>query len=74
MIFTYDKASNAAYLQIAEVEDDRGAAVETVPVTDDIIIDYDSKGQVFGIEFLNASDLLPASLMAQGASKRKKTA
>lgn len=74
MIFIYDKSSNAAYLQLVEVEDDSGIVARTQPLTEDINIDYDAQGRIFGIEFLNASTHLPESLLAQGAEKRKKSA
>lgn len=74
MILTYDKAANAAYLQLIEVEDDRGVVARTQPVTEDINFDYDVNGHIFGIEFLNASTHLPDSLLSQGASPRKKSA
>jgi len=30
--FTYDKSSNAAYLQLVEVEDSAGIVAETIPM------------------------------------------
>ena len=74
MIFTYDKSSNAAYVQFNEVEDDRGIVKETQPLTEDILVDYDSKGRIFGIEFLNASTHLPDSLLLQSDNQHKKSA
>ena len=74
MKFTYDKDADAAYLQLSQVKDDRGIVKKTVPVTDDINIDYDAQDRMFGIEFLNASDLLPAALLSEDAARRKKSA
>ncbi len=74
MIFTYDKSSNAGYLQLVEVDDDRGIVAETRPLTEDIIVDYDSSGRIFGIEFLNASTHLPDVLLSKGSNQRKKSA
>lgn len=74
MNFTYDKSSNAAYLQLMEVEDDAGIVAETIPLTEDIIVDYDSNGRIFGIEFLNASTHLPDALLSESSDRRKKSA
>ena len=51
MKITYDKIANAAYLYLKKAQ----KVTETVPVSDDIIIDLDAKGGVLGIEILNAS-------------------
>lgn len=72
MKFTYDKSSNQAYLQLIEVEDTAGIVAETIPLTQDIIVDYDSDGRIFGIEFLNASRQLPNSLLSARRDQRKK--
>ncbi|MHB0867332.1 MAG: DUF2283 domain-containing protein [Thermoleophilia bacterium] len=74
MNFTYDKSSNAAYLQLIEVEDDAGIVAETLPLTENIIVDYDSDGRIFGIEFLNASTHLPDAILSESSEKRKKSA
>lgn len=74
MNFTYDKSSNAAYLQLIEVEDDAGIVAETVPLTEDIIVDYDSDGRIFGIEFLNASTHLPDAILSGSSERRQKSA
>lgn len=72
MNFTYDKSSNQAYLQLIEVEDSAGIIAETIPLTQDIIVDYDSDGRIFGIEFLNASTHLPDSLLSASRDQHKK--
>lgn len=74
MNFTYDQSSNAAYLQLIEVEDDAGIVAETLPLTEDIIVDYDSDGGIFGIEFLNASTHLPDALLSESSERRKRSA
>ena len=74
MIFTYDKESGAAYLQLIEVDDDSGAVSRTEPISDDINVDYDSSGRIFGIEFLNASNQLPESLLAEENIHYRKSA
>jgi uncharacterized protein YuzE len=43
-----------------------GAVAQTIQVTDDIALDFDATGRLLGIDIINASAVLPASL--EGAS------
>lgn len=53
MTITYDTEANAAYIYINNPNNNNVS--KTVPVTDDIIVDFGSKGELLGIEILNAS-------------------
>jgi uncharacterized protein YuzE len=51
MQLTYDAVHNVAYLRFAEAKGD----VETVRVSDDVLIDLNPDGSVSGIELLDAN-------------------
>ena len=51
MKITYDKEANAAYLYFKKFR----SVSKTLPITEDVIVDLDSKGKILGIEILNAS-------------------
>ncbi len=53
MTITYDKEANAAYIYINTPNNN--SVSKTVPVSNDIMIDFGSKGELLGIEILNAS-------------------
>jgi uncharacterized protein YuzE len=55
MIFTWDPKLSVAYMQFG---DDSGQVADSHKITDDIVIDVDSNGKVFGIELLNANEQL----------------
>jgi uncharacterized protein YuzE len=62
--FSYDAESDAAYVRLVE----NGRSAKQVVCTDDdlwkpIVIDLDLEGHVVGFEFLDASEILPASLL-----------
>jgi uncharacterized protein YuzE len=62
--FSYDPEADAAYVRL--IEGHRSA--KQVVVDDDelwkpIVIDLDGEGHVVGLEFLDASEMLPASLL-----------
>lgn len=59
MKWTYDKQSGAAYLYVTD-EVKKGDVVRAVKVARrDIFIDFDKRGYVLGIEFLNPRAHLP---------------
>jgi len=57
MDWEYDKEADAAYIYIDEPIKD-GEAKNTIEVNDNIILDFDSKGKLLGIEILNASKVI----------------
>lgn len=70
MKLTYDREADAAYLQVAD-NSARGAAVRQIQVPEDkhvsgeFILDFDSDGELLGLEILFASDALsPSALKA----------
>jgi len=72
MKITYDPEANAAYIQlvtrIAPGEaSEQVAEIETPGGKGEIILDFDSSGQLLGIEVLNAQDVLPAEVI-EGAT------
>lgn len=54
MKFTYDPRYNIAYIRLHE----KSAEVETIRVSDELIVDIGPDGTVFGIELLNANEQL----------------
>jgi uncharacterized protein YuzE len=56
MKLTYDPRYNIAYLRIREKTEE----VETVQITDELVVDLAPDGKIFGIEFLDANEQLQA--------------
>ncbi|MFH1039137.1 MAG: DUF2283 domain-containing protein [PVC group bacterium] len=54
MRFTYDPRYNIAYLRFQE----KMAGVETVKLSDELLVDMDPDGRIYGIELLNANEQL----------------
>jgi uncharacterized protein YuzE len=54
MKLTYDPRRNIAYIAFRE----KSAEVESVRVTEDLIVDVAPDGTVYGIELLNANEQL----------------
>lgn len=54
MQFTYDPRYNIAYIRFQE----KRAEVETIRLSDKVIVDMSPDGTVYGIELLNASEQL----------------
>ncbi len=59
---TYDPKANAAYLYFTPKGTDRKVA-RTEEKENDVMYDYDREGKIIGIEFLDASERLPASFL-----------
>jgi uncharacterized protein YuzE len=63
---TYDRGANAAYIYLTDV-DSAGSAMQQLVDTPHgkgtIILDFDPKGRLVGIEVLNASKALPLNLL-----------
>jgi len=64
MKLTLDSTYNIAYLQLRE----KSGTVETIRLSDDVLIDVAPDGTVYGIEFLNANEQLGGSLEVEGVS------
>lgn len=54
MKLTYDPRYNIAYMRFREKE----AQVETIRISDELVIDIAPDGRLYGIEFLNANEQL----------------
>ncbi len=52
MVFTFDPQLNIAYIRFAE----SSSNVDSHQINDDIIVDLDANGKVYGIELLNARE------------------
>ena len=54
MKFTYDPRHNIAYIRFREKRSD----VESVRISDELVVDMTPDGTLYGIELLNANDQL----------------
>lgn len=52
MRFTYDPRYNIAYIRFQE----KGAEVEAIRLSDELIVDIAPDGTIYGIELLNANE------------------
>jgi len=57
MKFEYDKEVDAGYIYI-EHPIKEGEAKKTIELNENIILDFDDKGKLLGVEILNASKVL----------------
>lgn len=54
MRFTYDPRYNIAYIRFQEKQ----AEVETIRISDELVVDMAPDGTIYGIELLNANEQL----------------
>ena len=54
MRFTHDPRHNIAYIRFRE----KGAEVETIRISDELVVDVAPDGKIYGIELLNANEQL----------------
>jgi len=54
MKFTYDSRQNIAYIQFQP----KSSEIESVKISDELIVDLATDGTVYGIELLNANEQL----------------
>lgn len=59
MRFHYDKQEDAFYIRFHE-----GAYAQSDEVAKGVIIDYDARGKIIGLEVLNASEKFPHDFSA----------
>lgn len=52
MRFTYDPRYNIAYIRFQE----KGSEVETIRLSDELVVDIAPDGTLYGIELLNANE------------------
>lgn len=58
MRFEYDDDVDAAYIYLKD-KIAKGEVKNTISLNDNIILDFDSKNKLIGVEILNASDVMP---------------
>lgn len=56
----YDEEADAVYISLDPRRDER---IDSLPVTDSIIVDLYNRGRMLGIEVLNAREHLPKSIL-----------
>ena len=56
----YDEEVDAAYISLGSKKDE---GIDSLPVTDSIIVDLYNSGRMLGIEVLNAREHLPKSIL-----------
>lgn len=71
MKLEYDKDANAAYLYIVD-SIKRGGVAKTLSLNDNILLDFDKKGRVLGVEILSARKLLSRKVLMKAKRIDKK--
>lgn len=64
MKFEYDKDVDAAYIYI-DYPIKAGEAKKTIELNENIIIDFDKKGKLLGVEILNASKVMNKKVLVE---------
>ena len=67
MKFEYDKDVDAAYIYLEETIAD-GEVGKTIELNNNIILDFDKKGKLLGIEVLDASKVLNQKSLLEAQS------
>jgi len=67
MKFEYDKEVDAGYIYI-EHPIKEGEAKKTIELNENIILDFDDKGKLLGVEILNASKVLNKKTLLEAQS------
>ncbi|MBI2576976.1 DUF2283 domain-containing protein [Candidatus Woesearchaeota archaeon] len=64
MKITYDPDADAAYIYV-KFPIKRGEAKNTVAINENIIVDFDAKGKMLGIEVLSAKKMLNKEVLME---------
>ena len=64
MKIEYDKEANSAYIYI-KYPIKNGESNKTIKLNDNILLDFDNKGQLLGIEILNARKIMDKKLLLE---------
>ena len=64
MKFEYDKDVDAAYVYIGHPIKD-GEVKKTIELNENIILDFDKKGKLLGMEILNASKVMNKKVLVE---------
>ncbi len=67
MKFEYDKEADAAYIYV-KYPIKKGEAKKTIELNEDIILDFNEKGKLLGIEILDASKVLSKEAIIEAQS------
>lgn len=67
MRIEYDKEADAAYIYL-KFPMEKGEAVKTIELNENIILDFDSENKLIGIEVLNAKEVLSESSLMQAGN------
>ena len=67
MKLEYDKDVDAAYVYLADSIKDKEVR-KTIELNDNIILDFDDKGKLLGVEILNASKVLNEKILMTSSS------
>ena len=60
MHIKFDSKANASYIKLAE-----GKFASNKKISEDIIIDFDNKGKLLGVEILNASKVMEKKVLIE---------
>ena len=67
MKFEYDKEVDAAYVYLEHPIKD-GEVKKTIELNENIILDFDKKGKLLGMEILNASKVMNKKVLVSAQS------
>jgi uncharacterized protein YuzE len=66
MKLEYDKDVDAAYIYLVDDLND-GQVTKTIELNENIILDFDNKGKLLGMEILNASKVLNEKMLLKSS-------
>lgn len=71
MRFSVDAAANAAYISLLPSRDrpvSNSVEIDAPDLKGSLVLDFDADGRLVGIEILNASEVLPDTVLNDGRS------
>lgn len=69
MKFEYDKDADAAYIYLADTIMS-GEVKKTTELNENVILDFDNRGKIIGVEILNASKTLNKKLLLRSIAHK----
>lgn len=69
MKFEYDKDADAAYIYLAGTIRS-GEVKKTTELNENVILDFDNRGKIIGVEILNASKTLNKKLLLRNIAHK----
>lgn len=64
MKIVYDKEADAAYIYL-KTKIQKGEVKKTKPINENILLDFDAKNKIIGIEILSASKIVSKQTVAE---------